>query len=171
MWKALVWPHDFNKKGAHKTSLTRSFLWKSMNKTSKKRGHFRGIDVLSFYDFDIWFLDSSDIVLFYFFFILFRYDVLLITISNCANCISLIHHNTLRLPKTASSASFLDIVLIFDNNSHISTRLYNKGDNFHFGITNFQHLDSNIQVTLSYELVILQLIRYDWACTLYSDFS
>lgn len=106
------------------------------------------------------FLDSSDIVLFYFF-ILFRYDVLLINISNCANCISLIYHNKLRLPRTAPSASFLDIVLIYDNKRHISTRLYNKGDNFHFGIINFQHLDSDIQVTLSYGLVILQLIRYD----------
>ena len=84
----------------------------------------RDINVSSFYDFDIWFLDSADSV--FFIFILFRYDVLLINISNCANCISLIYHKKNWDKKDSASASFLEIYLIVDNNGQISTRLRDK---------------------------------------------
>ena len=128
----------------------------------------RDINVSSFYDFDIWFLDSADSV--FFIFILFRYDVLLINISNWANCISLIYHKNNWDKKDSASASFLEIYLIVDNNVQISTRLRDKGDDFNFGNIHFQQIYSNIPVNLSYGVYILQIIWYSRACTSYSDF-
>ena len=41
---------------------------------------------------------------------------------------------------TASSALFLDLYLEFDLHSHLSTRIYDKRDDFNFEIINFPHL-------------------------------
>jgi len=60
------------------------------------------------------------------------------------------------MTETVSSASFLDIDLIFDINGPISTRLYNKGADFNFGNIYFQHLDSNILATRPYGVYISQ---------------
>ena len=72
--------------------------------------------------------------------------------------------------ESASSASYLDIFLEFDSNGHLSTRLYDKKDDFDFTIINFPHLDSNIPLSPSYGVYISQLIRYARACTSYGDF-
>ena len=71
---------------------------------------------------------------------------------------------------TASSASFLDLYLEFDNSGQISTKIYDKRDDFNFNIINFPNMCSNIPVSLAYSVYISQLIRYARASSNYSDF-
>ena len=52
----------------------------------------------------------------------------------------------------------------------LSTRLYDKRDDFDFHIANFPFLSSNIPSGLSYGVYILQLIRYARCCSHYDDF-
>ena len=45
---------------------------------------------------------------------------------------------------TASSASFLDICLEIDDSGQLSTKIYNKQNDFNFKIINFPNMCSNI---------------------------
>jgi hypothetical protein len=45
---------------------------------------------------------------------------------------------------TASSASFLDLYLEFDDSGQLSTKIYDKRDDFNFKIINFPNMYSNI---------------------------
>ena len=72
--------------------------------------------------------------------------------------------------KTVSSASFLDTYCTFDTNSQLSTRWYDKRDDFNFAIINFLQLDSNISTALAYGVYNSQLLRYARPWSLYSDF-
>ena len=105
----------------------------------------------------------------------YRYidDVLSINNPNFSDWIPLIYPTELEIKETtdtASSASFLDLFLEFDTNGHLSTRIYDKRDDFNFDIINFPHLDSNIPSSPAYGVYISQLIRYARACSNYSDF-
>ena len=71
---------------------------------------------------------------------------------------------------TASSASFLDIYLEFDDSGQISTEIYDKRDDFNFKIINFPNMCSNIPASPAYGVYISQLIRYARASSNYSDF-
>ena len=71
---------------------------------------------------------------------------------------------------TASSASFLDLYLEFDDSGQLSTKLYDKRDDFNFKIINFPNMCSNIPASPAYGVYISQLIRYARASTNYSDF-
>ena len=71
---------------------------------------------------------------------------------------------------TASSASFLDLSLEFDDSGQISTKIYDKRDDFNFKIINFPNMCSNIPASPAYGVYILQLIRYARASSNYSDF-
>ena len=71
---------------------------------------------------------------------------------------------------TDHSVSFLDLYLEFDNSGHLSTKIYDKRDDFNFDIVNFPHLDSNIPSSPAYGVYISQLIRYARACSDYPDF-
>ena len=64
---------------------------------------------------------------------------------------------------TASSASFLDLYLKFDDSGQISTKIYDK-------IINFPNICSNIPASPAYGVYISQLIRYARASSNYSDF-
>jgi hypothetical protein len=44
---------------------------------------------------------------------------------------------------TASSASFLDLYLEFDDSGQLSTKIYDKRDDFNFKIINFPNMCSN----------------------------
>ena len=106
----------------------------------------------------------------------FRYidDVISINNSRFSNYLSMIHPPELEIKETtetASSASYLDIYLEFDSNGHLSTRLYDKRDDFNFTIINFPHLISNIPLSPAYGVYISQLIRYARACSSYGDFA
>ena len=90
-----------------------------------------------------------------------------------SNWISLIYPPELEIKETtetASSASFLDLYLEFDASGHLSTRIYDKRDDFNFKIINFPHLSSNIPTSPAYGVYISQLIRYARACSSYSEF-
>ena len=71
---------------------------------------------------------------------------------------------------TVSSASFLDIYLEFDDNGQISTKIYDKRDDFNSKIINFPNMCTNIPASPAYGVYISQLIRYARASSNYSDF-
>ena len=72
--------------------------------------------------------------------------------------------------KSNSSASFLDIYLEFDDSGQLSTKIYDKQDDFNFKIINFPNMCSNIPASPAYGFYISQLIRYAWVSSNYSDF-
>ena len=105
----------------------------------------------------------------------YRYidDVLSINNPEFANWIPLIYPPELEIKETtdtASSVSYLDVYLEFDADGHLTTRIYDKRDDFNFDIINFPHLSSNIPISPAYGVYISQLIRYSRACSCYSDF-
>ena len=61
--------------------------------------------------------------------------------------------------KSDHLADYLDFTFIID--SKVSTRLYDKRDDFDFDIVNFALLSSNIPSGPSYVVYFSQLIRYD----------
>jgi hypothetical protein len=71
---------------------------------------------------------------------------------------------------TASSASFLDLYLEFDDNGQLSTKIYDKRDDFNFKIIHFPNMWSNIPASPAYGVYISQLIRYARASSNYSNF-
>ena len=71
---------------------------------------------------------------------------------------------------TASSASFLDLYLEFDDSGQLSTKIYDKRDDFNFKIINFPNMCSNIPASPAYGAYISQLIRYSRVSSNYSDF-
>ena len=79
----------------------------------------------------------------------YRYidDVLSINNSRFAECLPLIYPSKLEVKETtdeASSASFLDVCLEFDDSGQLSTKMYDKRDDFNFKIINFTNMCSNI---------------------------
>ena len=70
---------------------------------------------------------------------------------------------------TASSASFLDIYLEFDDSGQLSTKIYDKRYDFNFKIINFPIMCSIIPASPAYAVYISQLIRYARASSNYSD--
>jgi hypothetical protein len=70
----------------------------------------------------------------------------------------------------ASSASFLDLLLDFDDSGQLSTKIYDKRDDFNFKIINFPNICSNISDSHAYGVYISQLICYARASSNYSYF-
>jgi hypothetical protein len=71
---------------------------------------------------------------------------------------------------TASSASCFDLYLEFDDSGQLSTKIYDKWDDFNFKIINFPNMCSNIPASPAYDVYISQLIHYARASNNYSDF-
>ena len=71
--------------------------------------------------------------------------------------------------ETAAFSSYLDCNLYIDSGK-LTTRLYNKRDDFNFLIVNFLFLSSNIPSVPAYGVYVSQLIRYARACSNYQDF-
>ena len=59
---------------------------------------------------------------------------------------------------TASSASFLDLYLEFDDSGQLSTKIYDKRDDFNFKIINFPNMCSNIPASPAYGVYIVHSI-------------
>ena len=81
-----------------------------------------------------------------------------------------IYPSQLTVEKTNKSdhlADYLDRTFIIDSGGKLSTRLYDKRDDFDFHIVNFPFLSSNIRSDPSYGVYISQLIR---CCSHYDDF-
>ena len=67
-------------------------------------------------------------------------------------------------------ASYLDLTFTIEKDGKLSTKLNDKRDDFDFHIVNFPFLSSNIPPGPSYDLYILQFIRYATCCSYYDDF-
>ena len=67
-------------------------------------------------------------------------------------------------------ADYLDLTFIIDSGGKLSTRLYDKRDDFEFRIVNFPFLSSNIPSGPSYGVYISQLIGYARCCSHYENF-
>ena len=65
---------------------------------------------------------------------------------------------------SSTDVSFLDLHLTLNNNV-LKTSLYDKRDDFSFGIVNFPHLDGNIPKGPSYGTYISQLVRFARICS------
>ena len=105
----------------------------------------------------------------------FRYidDVLSLSNAKFEDHLHLIYPNELEIKNTTDtikSASYLDLFIQIDRNGHLSTKLYDKRDDFNFPIVNFPFLSSNIPSSPAYGVYMSQLIRYSRACTFYKDF-
>ena len=72
--------------------------------------------------------------------------------------------------KSDHLADYFDLTFIIDSGGKVSTRLYDKRDEFGFHIVNFQFLSSNIPSGPSYGVYISHLIRYVRCCSHYEDF-
>ena len=72
--------------------------------------------------------------------------------------------------KSDHLADYLDLTFIIDTGGKLSTRLYDKRDDFDFHIVNFPYLSSNIPSGPSYGVYISHLIRYTRCCSHYDDF-
>jgi hypothetical protein len=58
------------------------------------------------------------------------------------------------LEALTSSASFLDLYLEFDDSGQLSTKIYDKRDDFNFKIINFPNMCSNIPASPAYGVYI-----------------
>ena len=84
-----------------------------------------------------------------------------------------IYPKELKLNKANNSdsyAAFLDLDLSISNGV-ISTKIYDKRDDFDFNIVNFPHLDGDVPRAPSYGVYISQLIRFARACSSIEDFN
>ena len=71
--------------------------------------------------------------------------------------------------ETAAASSYSDCYLYIDNGK-LTTRLYEKRDDFNFPIVNFPFLSSNIPSAPAYGVYVSQLIRYARTYSNYQDF-
>ena len=71
--------------------------------------------------------------------------------------------------ETTASSSYLDCYLYIDNRK-LTTRLYDKQDDFNFPTVNFPFLSSNISSAPAYGVYVSQSICYARACSNYQDF-
>ena len=65
---------------------------------------------------------------------------------------------------------YFNLKFIIDSGGKLSTRLYDKRDDFDFHIVNFPFLSINMPSGNSYGVYILQLIRYAQCCSHYAVF-
>ena len=87
--------------------------------------------------------------------------------------VSQIYPADLQLKKANTSdtqAAFLDLHLSISNDI-VSTKIYDKRDNFDFEIVNFPYLDGDVPSSTSYGVYISQLIRFARASSYVADFN
>ena len=87
--------------------------------------------------------------------------------------VSQIYPLELQLNKSNASdteATFLDLHLSISNDI-VSTKIYDKPDDFDFEIVNFPFLDGDVSRSTSYGVFISQLIRFARASRYIADFS
>ena len=81
-----------------------------------------------------------------------------------------IYPSKLNVEKTDNMASYLDLTFTIGKDGKLSTKLYDKCDDFDFHFLNFPFLSSNIPSGSSYGVYISQLIRYARCCSHHNDF-
>ena len=100
-------------------------------------------------------------------------DILNINNVYFDNMVCQIYPSELQLNKANTSdtdASFLDLHLSISNDI-VSTKIYDKRDDFDFEIVNFPFLDSDDPRSTSYGVYISQLIRFAKASSHVADFN
>ena len=103
----------------------------------------------------------------------YRYidDVLSLKNTKFAEYLEFIYPHELEIKETtetAASSLYFECYLYIDNGK-LTTRLYDKRDDFNFPIVNFPLLSSNIPSVPTYGVYVSQLIRYVRACSNYQD--
>ena len=104
-----------------------------------------------------------------------RYLGEILTINNVYfdNMVSQIYPSELQLNKANTSdteAALLDLHLSISNDI-VSTKIYDKRDDFDFEIVNFPFLDGDVPRSTSYGVYISQLIRFARASSYITDFN
>ena len=100
-------------------------------------------------------------------------DILNINNVNFDNMVSRVYPSELQLNKTNTSdtkTAFLDLHLSISNDI-VSTKIYDKRDDFDFDIVNFPFLDGDVPHSTSYGVYISQLIRFARASSHFADFN
>ena len=100
-------------------------------------------------------------------------DILNISNVYFDNMLSQIYPSKLQLNKANTSnteAAFLDLHLSISNDV-VSTKIYDKRDDFDFEIVNFPFLDGDAPHSTSYGVCIFQLIRFVRASLYVTDFN
>ena len=105
----------------------------------------------------------------------YRYldDILNINSVYFDNMLSQIYPLELQLNKANTSdteAAFLDLHLPISNDI-VSTKIYDKRDEFDFEIVNFSFLEGDVPRSTSYGVYFSQLIRFARASSYITDFS
>ena len=105
----------------------------------------------------------------------YRYtdDLIVINDKTFLDYIKEIYPSQLTVKKANKSdhpAGYLDLTFIIDSGGKLSTRLYDKRNDFNFHIVNFPFLSSNIPSGPSYGVHVLKLVRYARCCSHYDDF-
>ena len=99
-------------------------------------------------------------------------DVLSLNNTKFAEYLEFIYPRDLEIKettKTAGSSSYLDCYLYIDNGK-LTTRFYDKRNDFNFPIVNFPFLSRNMPSAPEYGVYVSQLIHYARACSNYQDF-
>ena len=101
---------------------------------------------------------------------LYRYidDVLSLKNTKVAEYLEFIYPRDLKIKETTVTA-YLDCYLYTDSGK-LTTRLYDKRDDFNFPIVNYPFLSKDIPSAPAYGVYVSQLIRYARACSNYQDF-
>ena len=101
-------------------------------------------------------------------------DILNINNVYFDNMVSQIYPSELQLNKANTSdtkATFLDDLHLSISNDIVSTKIYDKRDDFDFEIINFPFLDGDVPCSTSYGVYISQLIRFARASSYVGDFN
>ena len=69
-----------------------------------------------------------------------------------------------------NKGAFLDLYLSISNDI-VSTKIYDKRDDFDFEIVNFPFLDGDVPLSISHGVYISQLIRFARASSIVADFN
>ena len=105
----------------------------------------------------------------------YRYLDAILNINNVyfGNMVSQIYPSELQLDKANTSdteAAFLNLHLSISNDI-VSTKIYDKRDDFDFEIVNFPFLDGDVPRSTSYGVYISQHIRFARAASHVTDFN
>ena len=100
-------------------------------------------------------------------------DILNINYVYFDNMVSQIYPSELQLNKANTSdteATFLDLHLSISNDI-VSTKIYDKRDEFDFEIVNFPFLGDDVPLSISYRVYNSQIIRFTRAPSYVADFN
>ena len=101
----------------------------------------------------------------------YLYDILNINIVNFDNMVSQIYPSEIQLNKANTSdteVTILDLHLSISN-AIVSTKIYDKRDDFDFEIVNLPYLDGDVPPSTSYGVYISQPIRFARASSYVTD--